>query len=123
MFTDKFREVISKEGVVSIVTCSDGEAHVVNTWNSYLMVPEDGKLLIPAWKMRKTEKKTLKNNKVLLTLGSKEVDGLIGPGTGFLLEGTAIFKKSGSEFDMMKDKYSFMTRVLEITVTSLKQTI
>jgi len=123
MFTDKFREVISKEGVVSIVSCSDGEAHVVNTWNSYLMVPEDGKLLIPAWKMRKTEKKTLKNNKVLLTLGSKEVDGLIGPGTGFLLEGTAIFKKSGPEFDMMKEKYSFMTRVLEITVTSLKQTI
>ena len=123
MFTDKFREVISKEGVVSIVSCSDGEAHVVNTWNSYLMVPEDGKLLIPAWKMRKTEKKTLKNNKVLLTLGSKEVDGLIGPGTGFLLEGTAKFKKSGPEFDMMKEKYSFMTRVLEITVTSLKQTI
>ncbi len=123
MFTDKFREVISKEGVVSIVSCSDSEAHVVNTWNSYLMVPEDGKLLIPAWKMRKTEKKTMKNNKVLLTLGSKEVGGLIGPGTGFLLEGTAIFKKSGPEFDMMKEKYSFMTRVLEINVTSLKQTI
>jgi hypothetical protein len=123
MFTDKFREVISKEGVVSIVSCSDGEAHVVNTWNSYLMVPEDGKLLIPAWKMRKTETKTLKNNKVLLTMGSKEVDGLIGSGTGFLLEGTAEFKKSGPEFDMMKEKYSFMTRVLEITVTSLKQTI
>lgn len=123
MFTDKFREVISKEGVVSIVSCSDGEAHVVNTWNSYLMVPDDGKLLIPAWKMRETEKKTLKNNKVLLTLGSKEVDGLIGPGTGFLLEGTAIFKKSGPEFDMVKEKYSFTTRVLEITVTSLKQTI
>ena len=123
MFTDKFREVISKEGVVSIVSCSDGEAHVVNTWNSYLMVPEDGKLLIPAWKMRKTETKTLKNNKVLLTLGSKEVDGLIGPGTGFLLEGTAEFKKSGPEFDMMKEKFSFMTRVLEITVSSIKQTI
>ena len=123
MFTDKFREVISKEGVVSIVSCSDGEAHVVNTWNSYLMVPEDGKLLFPAWKMRKTETKTLKNNKVLLTLGSKEVDGLIGPGTGFLLEGTAEFKKSGPEFDMMKEKFSFMTRVLEITVSSIKQTI
>jgi hypothetical protein len=123
MFTDKFREVISKEGVVSIVSCSDGEAHVVNTWNSYLMVPEDGKLLIPAWKMRKTETKTLKNNKVLLTLGSKEVDGLMGPGTGYFLEGTAEFKKTGPEFDMMKEKFSFMTRVLVITVTSLKQTI
>lgn len=123
MFTDKFLEVLSKEGVVSIVSCSDGEAHVVNTWNSYITVPEDGKFLIPAWKMKNTEKKTLKNDKVLLTLGSKEVDGLIGPGTGFLLEGTATFKKSGPEFDMVKKKYSFTTRVLEITITSLKQTI
>ncbi len=123
MFTDKFLDVISKEGVVSIVSCSDGEAHVVNTWNSYLTVLNDGKILIPAWKMRNTEKKTMKNNKVLLTLGSKEVEGLIGPGTGYLLEGTAIFKKSGPEFDMVKEKYSFTTRVLDITVTSLKQTI
>jgi hypothetical protein len=123
MFTDKFREVISKEGVVSIVSCADGEAHVVNTWNSYLVTPSDGRILIPAWKMRKTEKKTLKNNKVLLTVGSKEVDGLIGPGTGFFLEGTARFINSGDEFDMMKNKFPFLTRVLEVTVTSLKQTI
>jgi hypothetical protein len=123
MFTEKFREVISKEGVVSIVSCSDGEAHVVNTWNSYLVTPSDDRLLIPAWKMRTTEKKTLENNKVLLTVGSKEVQGLIGLGTGFLLEGTAQFIKSGAEFDMMKDKFPFLTRVLEVTVTSLKQTI
>ena len=38
MFDDRFREVISKEGIVSIVSCSDGEAHVVNTWNSYLVI-------------------------------------------------------------------------------------
>jgi len=123
MFTDKFREVISKEGVVSIVSCADGEAHVVNTWNSYLVTPSDGRILIPAWKMRKTEKKTLKNNKVLLTVGSKEVDGLMGPGTGFFLEGTAKFINSGDEFDMMKNKFPFLTRVLEVTATSLKQTI
>lgn len=123
MFTDTFYKVIGKEGVVSIVSCSEGEAHVVNTWNSYLVVPEDGKLLIPAWKMRKTEKKTLVNPKVLLTLGSKEVEGRMGLGTGYLLEGIAKFKDSGPEFDRMKEKYSFMTRVLEVTVTFLKQTI
>jgi hypothetical protein len=123
MFTEKFRQVISKEGVVSIVSCSDGEAHVVNTWNSYLVTPSDERILIPAWKMRTTEKKTLKNNKVLITVGSKEVQGLIGQGTGFLLEGTARFLNAGAEFDMMKSKFPFLTRVLEVTVTSLKQTI
>jgi predicted pyridoxine 5'-phosphate oxidase superfamily flavin-nucleotide-binding protein len=123
MFTDRFRQVISKEGLVAIVSCSDGEAHVVNTWNSYLVTPDDKRLFIPAWKMRKTEKKTLKNNKVLLTVGTKEVNGRMGPGTGYLLEGTARFISSGPEFDMMKDKFSFLTRVLEVTVTSMVQTL
>jgi len=123
MFTDRFREVISKEGLVAIVSCSDGEAHVVNTWNSYLVTPDDKRLFIPAWKIRKTEKKTLKNNKVLLTVGTKEVNGRMGPGTGYLLEGTARFISSGPEFDMMKDKFSFLTRVLEVTVTSMVQTL
>lgn len=123
MFTDTFIEVAGKEGVVSIVSCADGQAHVVNTWNSYLGLRDNRRLLIPAWKMRQTEKNTLANDKVLLTLGSKEVKGRMGMGTGFLLEGTARFFDSGAEYDEMKAKFPFLTRVLEVTVTSLKQTI
>jgi hypothetical protein len=123
MFTEKFLEVISKEGVVSIVSCAGNEAHVANTWNSYLVSPSDGRLLIPAYAMRKTEKKTLENNKVLLTVGSKEVNGFRGPGAGFLIEGTAKFIASGPDYDMMKAKFSFLTRVLEVTVTALTQTL
>jgi hypothetical protein len=123
MFNDKFKEVTSKEGVVSIVSCAEGEAHVVNTWNSYLVFPDDKRILLPAWAMRKTEKKVDKNANVLLTLGSKEVEGKMGMGTGFLINGTAKFISAGPEFDMMKEKFSFLTRVLEITVSSVKQTI
>lgn len=123
MFDDRFRQVITKEGIVAIVSCAENEAHVVNTWNTYLVIPEDGRLFIPAWKMRKTEKKTLQNNKVLLTIGTKEMDGRMGPGTGYLLEGTARFIDSGPDFDTMKKKFSFLTRVLEVTVTSMKQTL
>ena len=123
MFTDTFHEVVGKEGVVSIVSWAEGEAHVVNTWNSYLGLPDGGRLLIPAWKMRRTERNTLQNNRVLLTLGSREVQGRMGPGTGFLVEGTARFVKAGEEFEAMKAKFPFLTRVLEVTVTSLTQTI
>ncbi len=123
MLTEGFRSVIGKEGVVAIVSCSDGEAHVVNTWNSYLVVPDERRIFIPAGKMRKTEKKTLQNNKVLLTVGTKELDGRMGPGTGYLLEGTARFLDSGPEFEIMKNKFSFLTRVLEVTVTSITQTL
>ncbi|MGV8983631.1 MAG: FMN-binding protein, partial [Clostridium sp.] len=72
--------------------------------------------------MRKTEKNVNQNNKVKVALGSKEVLGYKDyPGTGFAIEGTAKYLESGSEFDMMKEKFSFLTRVLEITVTSAKQ--
>lgn len=123
MFNEKFLEVISKEGVVSIVTTGADEAHVSNTWNSYLTIVEENKILIPAAAMIKTEKNIDFNNKIKLTLGSHEVMGYRYMGTGFLIEGTAKFLKSGEHFDMMKEKFSFLTRVLEITVTSYKQTL
>jgi len=123
MFTDKFFEVLNHEGVVSIVTCANNTAHVANTWNSYLIVVEENKILIPAAAMIKTEENINANPKVKLTLGSKEVMGYKYMGTGFLLEGTAKFLKDGDNFKMMKEKYPFLTRTLEVTVTSCNQTL
>lgn len=123
MLNEKLLEVISHEGVTAIASCSNNEVHVVNTWNSYINTTEDGRLLIPAAGMRKTQKNVELNNKVKVTVGSKEVMGYKYLGTGFLIEGTAKFVESGSEFDMMKEKYPFLSRVLEITVTSAKQTL
>ena len=122
MLTEKFYEVLKNEGVVSIVSWGNDEPHIVNTWNSYLVVTPDERILIPAYAMRKTEKNVGQNNKVKLALGSREVLGYNDyQGTGFVVEGTAKYIESGSEFDMMKEKFSFLTRVLEITVTSAKQ--
>ena len=124
MLTEKFFDVLKKEGVVSIVSWGIDEPHVVNTWNSYLVVTSDERILIPAYAMRKTEKNINQNNKVKVALGSKEVMGYKDyQGTGFVIEGTAKYLESGSEFDMMKEKFSFLSRVLEITVTSAKQTL
>jgi hypothetical protein len=123
MISEKLAEVMGKEGVVSIVSWADGEAHVCNTWNSYLVVKEGSKLLIPAYAMRSTEAKALKNPTVQLTLGSKEVMGFRSMGAGFHLTGTARFLSEGPDWDMMKAKFSFLTRVLEVTLTSEKQTL
>lgn len=48
MFNEKFLEVLKHEGVVSIVSCGVNEAHVSNTWNSYLTITDNNKILIPA---------------------------------------------------------------------------
>lgn len=122
MLTEKFMEVLKKEGVVSIVTWADSTPHIVNTWNSYMVVTEDGRILIPAYAMRKTEKNLLINPSVKMSVGSKEVLGYKDyQGTGFIVEGHGKFIESGDEYDMMKEKFSFLTRVLELTVSSSKQ--
>ena len=122
MLNEKFYDVLKEEGVVSIVSWATDEPHIVNTWNSYLVVTSDERILIPAYAMRKTEKNINQNNKVKIALGSREVLGYNDyQGTGFIVEGTAKYIESGSEFDMMKEKFSFLTRVLEITVSSAKQ--
>lgn len=119
--SEKFLEVIKHEGVVSIMSWGV-EPHLVNTWNSYLVVTEDERILIPAYGFRKTQKNVDINNKVKITLGSKDVLGYKDyPGTGFLVDGTARYIESGEEYDMMKSKFSFLTRVLEITVDKAKQ--
>ena len=118
---DKFLEVLTHEGIVSIMSWGV-EPHLVNTWNSYLVITEDERILIPAYGFRKTEKNVLVNNKVKISLGSKNVLGFKDyPGTGFIIEGTASYIETGEEFDMMKEKYSWLTRVLEITVDTAKQ--
>ena len=122
MFTDKFFEVVSHEGVVSIVTWTDEGADVSNTWNSYLNIKEN-RILIPAAGMNKTQANIEKNPNVKLTVGSKEVMGKWAMGSGFLILGTAKFITSGEEFDSMKEKFPFLSRVLEITVSKVIQTL
>ncbi len=56
--SDKFHEVLKHEGVVSIMSWGV-EPHLVNTWNSYLVITEDERILIPAYGFRKTEKNVI----------------------------------------------------------------
>ena len=119
--SEKFLEVLQHEGVVSIMSWGV-DAHLVNTWNSYIVVTSDERILIPAYGFRKTQKNVDVNNVVKIALGSKEVMGYNDyQGTGFIVEGTARYIESGDEYDMMKAKFSFLTRVLEVTVTKATQ--
>lgn len=121
MLPEKFFEVLKYEGVVSITTWSDNEAHVTNTWNSYLKIKDDT-LLIPAAGMTSTEADIKKNNRVIITLGAREVEGFNGyQGTGFRLEGTADFIANGPIYDEMFAEFPFLKRVLAVKIESAKQ--
>jgi len=120
---DALLEVLKKDGIVAIATLGPDGPHMVNTWNSYVRVTEDGCLLIPAGYFHKTEANIAVNNQVLVTLGSSKVQGLHGPGTGFLIKGTAQFLKEGPRYDATKSTFGWARAVLAITVNSAAQTI
>lgn len=123
MFSEKFLEVVKRPGVVAIATQGADGPHLVNTWNSYLQIPDDSRLLIPAGYMHKTEANLARDNRVLLTLGSHEVAGKMGPGTGFLIEGTAAFVSSGPDFDKIRAKYPWARAAMVVNVASETQTL
>lgn len=120
---EKLLEVLKKDGVVAIATLGPEGPHMVNTWNSYIRVAEDGRLLIPAGYFHRTEANIAANDQVLVTLGSSKVPGLNGPGTGFLIKGTASFLAAGPEFESVKARFGWARAALAIAIDSATQTI
>ena len=55
MIPDKMMQILKCEGVVAIVTMGSDGTHMVNTWNSYIVVTRDGHLLLPVGGMIRTE--------------------------------------------------------------------
>lgn len=122
MIPEKLQEILTKDGVVAIATLGEDGPHMVNTWNSYIRVSEDDRLLIPAGYMHKTEANVTYNNQVLITLGSSKVRGNNGPGAGFLIKGTAAFITEGPDFELLKSKFSWLRATLAVTIDSATQT-
>jgi predicted pyridoxine 5'-phosphate oxidase superfamily flavin-nucleotide-binding protein len=125
MIDEKLMEVLTSppDAALTIVTQGQAEPHAVNSWNSYVNVTGNGKLLIPAGRMVETEKNIERNNKVILTITNREVQGKAYKGTGFLVKGTAYFAKEGADFDTIKAKFPWARAALTITVESAEQTL
>lgn len=123
MIPEKLTEVLKHDGVVAIATLGQDGPHMVNTWNSYVRITNDERILIPVGYMHRTEANIAFNNQVLITLGSRKVDGNMGPGAGFLIKGTASIEPSGSDFDVVKAKFAWARAVMAVTASSIEQTL
>jgi hypothetical protein len=120
---EKLLECLKYDGVVAIATLGPDGPHMVNTWNSYIRISEDGRMLIPAGYMQRTEANIAANPKVLVTLGSIKVPGQHGPGTGFLIRGTADFTSAGPDFELLKARFAWARAALAVTIESATQTL
>ncbi len=122
MIPEKLTEILKNDGVAAIATLGEDGPHLVNTWNSYITISADGRLLIPAGFMHRTEANISCNDKLLITLNSRKVMGKNGPGAGFLIKGTAAFITSGPDYDLLKSKFDWLRATLAVTIDSATQT-
>lgn len=122
MIPEKLKEILKNTGVAAIATLGEDGPHLVNTWNNYIKISADGRLLIPAGYMNRTEANVAYNDKVLITLNSRRVTGNHGPGAGFLIKGTASFITSGPDYDLLKAKFDWIRAILAVSIDSAEQT-
>ncbi|MBW7897355.1 FMN-binding protein [Candidatus Brocadiaceae bacterium B188] len=127
MIPNKLMEIlkIEPDGVVAIATLGKEGQHLVNTWNGYIAISSDERLFIPVGHMHKTEANIAHNPHILITLGSRKVEGMhgSGSGTGFLIRGKATFIKSGTDFDSMRKRFGWLRAILAVTIDSATQTL
>jgi hypothetical protein len=122
MIPEKLLEILKQDGIVAIATLGKDGPHMVNTWNSYVRVTADGRLLIPAGYMHHTEANIAFNPEILITLGSSKVHGLHGPGAGYLIRGKAAFIISGPDFDLLKSRFDWLRAIVAVTPDTVTQT-
>ena len=121
---EKLREVLKKDGVVAIATLGEDGPHMVNTWNSYVRLTDDGRMLIPAGYMNRTEANVAFNPEVLITLGSSKVPGNMRFGHRLSHQGHGgVRLTSGPDFDALKATFSWMRAVVVVTMHSATQTL
>lgn len=122
MIPEKLKEILKNTGVAAIATLGEDGPHLVNTWNNYIKISADGRLLIPAGYMNRTEANVAYNDKVLITLNSRRVTGNHGPGAGFLIRGTASFITSGPDYDLLKAKFDWIRATFAVSIDFAEQT-
>ena len=72
MLSENFFKVIQHEGVVSVTSWGSGETpHVRCTWNSFLRITDDERILAPIAGFTSVQEDIVKNDNVILTLGRR----------------------------------------------------
>jgi len=117
------KKILEHEGVVSIVAQGEDFPYMVNTWNSSLVYRDD-LFFLPVGGMNTMEGFLKKDNRVIVSFGSIEVDGLngVGSGAGCIVEGKAQIRDDILEYKDIKSKFEWARAVMKIDIDNIKQT-
>ena len=124
MLDPKLIEILTTgaDGALTIVTNGPAGPHLVNTWNSYVII-DGNDLLIPVGGMVHTEENLKKDNTVLLSVSNRDVLGLRYKGAGMSLFGTARIETEGAAYDQVSERFRWARGALVITVERTVQTL
>ena len=116
-------QILQEEGSVAIVTRGKDGPHMVNTWNTYLILSKNT-YLIPAGRMQQTEANLKEDNRVLMSFGSRAALGRSArPGAGVLITGTGVFEYEGANIDLVHERFPWARAALVITAEDTEQTL
>ncbi len=124
MLDPKLIEILTtgSDGALTIATNAPGGAHLVNSWNSYVIIDGDD-LLIPVGGMVHTEENLKRDNRVTLSVSNRDVMGMRYKGAGMNLWGTARIENEGPAFDKIHARFGWARAALVITVERSVQTL
>ena len=117
------KDVLGKESIVAIASQGASGPHLINTWNSYVTLTDRGLFIMPAGRMGVTGENLLRDPRVLMTLGSREVQGLQYLGTGFSLRGLAYMEEEGPLFEQVKERFPWARAALVVRPEVITQTL
>ncbi len=123
MFNEKIIEILKHEGPASFATLGSDGIHLAATWNSYIEVLHPDTLLIPAGYLNQTQRNVEAGSEVQMIIGSKNVIGTQGNGSGFLLKGKAKFEQSGPNFEKLKSRFNWLRAAMVFNVKEVKELI
>ena len=110
--------------VVAIATAGAEGPHVAATWADFVIVKQaDGKdlILIPAGGYKTTEENLKNDPRSQLLIGSKQLSGKSGSGSGYRLSGLGAIETTGANFEAVHTRFSWARAALVIEVQSVDQ--
>ncbi len=116
--------VFNKVEVVAIVTSGAEGPHLAATWAEFVNVKQEGEkdvLLIPAGGYKVTEENLKKNPHVQLLVGSKQLPGKSGLGSGYKIYGLGSLVASGADFEAVHTRFPWARAVLVVEVQAFEQ--
>ena len=113
----KCKEVLDKTEWIAIATVGTDGPHLAGTWGEYIRVLgsiNDNTLLVPVGGYRKTEENLKTDSRIELLCGTRQVEGIHGPGKGCRISGTGRIQITGVRFEAVKKIFPWARGVLVI---------